>query len=206
MGVIGGKGRADLVIRNDREIDQKTEDPGAKKVPKAHRGQEHDCPEVRERSLRLCSLLSTQLEKTPGFPTLPQIACFDTAFHVTQPAVAQAFALPRRLTAEGVRRYGFHGLSYEYIASVLPALRPELAGARVVVAHLGNGASMCALRDGRSVATTMSFTALDGLVMGTRCGDLDPGVLLYMMRRHGMDLPALEQLLYEQSGLLGVSG
>jgi acetate kinase len=141
-----------------------------------------------------------------AMPTLPQIACFDTAFHVTQPPVAQAFALPRRVTAEGVRRYGFHGLSYEYIASVLPALRPELAGARVVVAHLGNGASMCALRDGRSVATTMSFTALDGLVMGTRCGNLDPGVLLYLMDRHGMDARALEKLLWQEAGLLGVSG
>src|SRR5262245_57915537 len=139
-------------------------------------------------------------------PTLPQIACFDTAFHLTQPAIAQAFALPRHLTAEGVRRYGFHGLSYEYIASALPAFRPELARARVVVAHLGSGASMCALRDGRSVATTMSFTPLDGLVMGTRCGNLDPGVLLYLMDRHGMDARALERLLYHESGLLGVSG
>ena len=139
-------------------------------------------------------------------PTLPQIACFDTAFHVTQPAIAQAFALPRHLTAEGIRRYGFHGLSYEYIASALPALRPELSRARVIVAHLGSGASMCALRDGRSVATTMSFTPLDGLVMGTRCGNLDPGVLLYLMDRHGMNPRALEKLLYHESGLLGVSG
>jgi acetate kinase len=141
-----------------------------------------------------------------AMPTLPQIACFDTAFHHAQPAIAQAFAVPRRLTDEGVRRYGFHGLSYEYIASALPALRPELAGARVIVAHLGSGASMCAMRSGRSVATTMSFTPLDGLVMGTRCGDLDPGVLLYLMDRHGMDARALEQLLYHESGLLGVSG
>lgn len=139
-------------------------------------------------------------------PTLPQIACFDTAFHVTQPAIAQAFALPRHLTAEGIRRYGFHGLSYEYIASALPALRPELSRARVIVAHLGSGASMCGLRDGRSVATTMSFTPLDGLVMGTRCGNLDPGVLLYLMDRHGMNPRALEKLLYHESGLLGVSG
>jgi acetate kinase len=141
-----------------------------------------------------------------AMPALPQIACFDTAFHCTQPAIAQAFAVPRRLTDEGVRRYGFHGLSFEYIASALPALRPELAGARVIVAHLGNGASMCALRGGRSVATTMSFTPLDGLVMGTRCGNLDPGVLLYLMDRHGMDARALEKLLYHESGLLGVSG
>jgi len=141
-----------------------------------------------------------------AMPTLPQIACFDTAFHRTQPAIAQAFAVPRRLTDEGVRRYGFHGLSYEYIASELPALEPELGGARVIVAHLGNGASMCALRGGRSVATTMSFTPLDGLVMGTRCGNLDPGVLLYLMDRHGLDARALEKLLYRECGLLGVSG
>jgi acetate kinase len=141
-----------------------------------------------------------------AMPALPQIACFDTAFHVTQPATAQAFALPRHLTAEGVRSYGFHGLSYEYIASALPTLSPELADARVIVAHLGNGASMCALRRGRSVATTMSFTPLDGLVMGTRCGNLDPGVLLYLMDRHGMDARALEKLLWHESGLLGVSG
>jgi acetate kinase len=136
-------------------------------------------------------------------PSLPQVACFDTAFHATQPEVAQAFALPRRFFDEGVRRYGFHGLSYEYIASVLP--EAAVAG-RTVVAHLGNGASLCALAGGRSVATTMSFTALDGLMMGTRCGALDPGVLLYLMDRHGMDRPALERLLYQESGLLGVSG
>jgi acetate kinase len=139
-------------------------------------------------------------------PTLPQVACFDTAFHRTQPAVAQAFALPRRYAAEGVRRYGFHGLSYEYIASVLPTIDRRAANGRTVVAHLGNGASMCAMESGRSVATTMSFTALDGLMMGTRCGAIDPGVLLYLIDRHGMNARALEQLLYEQSGLLGVSG
>jgi acetate kinase len=139
-------------------------------------------------------------------PELPQVACFDTAFHRTQPAIAQAFALPRRLAEEGVRRYGFHGLSYEYIASTLPALGPELAGGRVIVAHLGNGASLCALQGGRSVATTMSFTPLDGLLMGTRCGALDPGVLLYLMERHGLDARALEKLLWHESGLLGVSG
>src|SRR4029077_258669 len=141
-----------------------------------------------------------------AMPALPQIACFDTAFHRTQPAIAQAFAVPRRLADEGVRRYGFHGLSYEYIASELPALEPELGGARVIVAPLGSGASMCAMRGGRSIATTMSFTPLDGLVMGTRCGNLDPGVLLYLMDRHGMGARALEQLLYHESGLLGVSG
>jgi acetate kinase len=139
-------------------------------------------------------------------PELPQVACFDTSFHRTQPPVAQAFALPRALSEEGIHRYGFHGLSYEYIASALPGVAPEIAGGRVVVAHLGNGASLCALRAGRSVATSMGFTALDGLVMGTRPGQLDPGVLLYLMDEHGMDARALEQLLYHESGLLGVSG
>jgi acetate kinase len=139
-------------------------------------------------------------------PSLPQVACFDTAFHRTQPAVAQRYAIPRRFADEGVRHYGFHGLSYEYIASVLPAIEPALADARIIVAHLGSGASLCALHKGRSIATTMGFSPLDGLVMGTRCGSLDPGVLLYLMDRHNMDARALEQLLYHQSGLLGVSG
>ena len=139
-------------------------------------------------------------------PWLPQIACFDTAFHRTQPPVARAFALPRRYADRGIHRYGFHGLSYEYIARVLAADAPALLAGRVVVAHLGNGASLCALAGGRSVATTMSFTPLDGLVMGTRCGAMDPGVLLYLMDHEGMDARALERLLYEQSGLLGVSG
>jgi acetate kinase len=139
-------------------------------------------------------------------PQVPQVACFDTSFHRTQPAVAQAFALPGRYAEEGVHRYGFHGLSYEHIASVLPEMDSRAAAGRAVVAHLGNGASMCAMQGGRSVATTMSFTALDGLPMGTRCGAIDPGVLLYLMDQHGMDARALEQLLYHQSGLLGVSG
>jgi acetate kinase len=143
---------------------------------------------------------------TQHAPQLPQAACFDTSFHRTQPAVAQTFALPRRYSAEGLCRYGFHGLSYEYIASVLPGLDSRAAAGRTVVAHLGNGASMCALRGGQSVATTMGFTTLDGLVMGTRCGALDPGVLLYLMDHHGMDARALEKLLYHESGLLGVSG
>ena len=121
------------------------------------------------------------------YPALPQIACFDTAFHHTQPEVATAFALPRRLTAEGIRRYGFHGLSYEYIASVLPdILGPAEADGRVVVAHLGSGASMCAMHRRKSVATTMGFTALDGLPMSRRCGNLDPGVVLYLMQEKGM--------------------
>ena len=137
---------------------------------------------------------------------MPQVACFDTAFHRAQPPVAQAFALPRRYAEEGIRRYGFHGLSYEYVASELPKVAPAAAAGRTVVAHLGNGASMCALLGGRSVATTMSFSTLDGLMMGTRCGALDPGVLLYLIDRHGMDVRALERTLYEESGLLGVSG
>ncbi len=139
-------------------------------------------------------------------PAMPQVACFDTAFHATQPPVAQTFALPRRYFDQGVRRYGFHGLSYEYVASVLPDTVPAAAAGRTVVAHLGNGASLCALLRGRSVATTMSFTALDGLMMGTRCGSLDPGVLLYLMDQEGMDARALERLLYHESGLRGVSG
>jgi acetate kinase len=139
-------------------------------------------------------------------PALLQVACFDTAFHQTQPALAQRFALPRRYADEGVRRYGFHGLSYEYVASVLAAGGGRATSGRTVVAHLGNGASMCAMRDGRSVATTMGFTALDGLVMGTRCGSIDPGILLYLIDRHGMNAGALQRLLYEESGLLGVSG
>jgi acetate kinase len=139
-------------------------------------------------------------------PHLPQVACFDTSFHRTQPGVAQAFALPRRYAEEGVRRYGFHGLSYEYIASALSGIDARAAAGRTVVAHLGNGASMCALNGGKSVASTMGFTALDGLPMGTRCGALDPGVLLYLLDRHGMDARALEKLVYQESGLLGVSG
>ena len=138
-------------------------------------------------------------------PQLPEVACFDTAFHRSQPAVAQAIALPRRYTEQGVIRYGFHGISYEYIASVLPSFDADAAAGRTVVAHLGNGASMCALKGGKSVATTMGFSALDGLPMGTRCGALDPGVLLYLMDQQRMDVHALEKLLYQQSGLLGVS-
>ncbi len=139
-------------------------------------------------------------------PHLPQVACFDTAFHRAQPALAQMFALPRKFTEAGVRRYGFHGLSYEYVASRLKTVVPELADARVVIAHLGNGASLCAVEGGRSVASTMGFTAVDGLVMGTRCGAIDPGALVYLMDAYGMDARAIEDLIYRQSGLLGVSG
>ena len=143
---------------------------------------------------------------TAAMPGIPQVASFDTAFHRTQPSLSQLFALPRRITAEGVRRYGFHGLSYEFIAEVLPDHLGAKAEGKVVVAHLGNGASMCAMEQRQSRDTTMGFTALDGLMMGTRTGSLDPGVLLYLMDRHGMDARALERLLYRESGLLGVSG
>lgn len=139
-------------------------------------------------------------------PSMPQVGCFDTAFHSGQPALAQAFALPESITSQGVRRYGFHGLSYEYIASCLPQAAPELASARVVAAHLGNGASMCAMAGGQSVASSMGFTAIDGLPMGTRCGALDPGVVLYLVEQLGMDVAAVQKLLYQDSGLLGVSG
>jgi acetate kinase len=139
-------------------------------------------------------------------PDLPQVACFDTGFHSAQSPVARAFALPRELSDAGVRRYGFHGLSYEYIASVLPQYDARAAAGRTIVLHLGNGASMCALLGGRSVATTMGFTAVDGLPMGTRTGSLDPGVLLYLMDEQGMDVRAIETLIYKRSGLLGVSG
>jgi acetate kinase len=139
-------------------------------------------------------------------PHLPQVACFDTAFHRSQPQLAQAFAIPRWLSDAGVRRYGFHGLSYEYLSGRLRELCPELAAGRVVMAHLGNGASLCAVRDGRSVASTMGFTAADGLMMGTRCGALDPGVILHLMSAHQMDAGKIEDLIYRQSGLLGVSG
>jgi acetate kinase len=139
-------------------------------------------------------------------PGVPQIACFDTAFHRTQPPVAQNFALPYDLTVQGIKRYGFHGLSYEYIASVLPDYVDSRADGRVIVAHLGNGASMCAMQGRKSLATTMSFTALDGLPMGTRCGSIDPGVILYLLTELHMDAPGITDLLYHRSGLLGVSG
>jgi acetate kinase len=139
-------------------------------------------------------------------PRLAQVACFDTAFHQTAPRLAQAFALPPSITDRGVHRYGFHGLSYEYIASVLPRHDARAAAGKTVVLHLGNGASMCAISGGKSVATTMGFTAVDGLPMGTRSGSLDPGVVLYMMQELRMDPGVIESLLYTQSGLLGVSG
>lgn len=136
----------------------------------------------------------------------PQIACFDTAFHATQSRLARLFAIPRHYAEEGIIRYGFHGLSYEYIASQLPDIVGEKAHGRVVVAHLGNGASLCAMRNGESIATSMGFTALDGLMMGTRCGSIDPGALLYLLEQKGMSVQALDAMLNRQSGLLGVSG
>lgn len=141
------------------------------------------------------------------WPNIPQVACFDTAFHQTQPRLAQIYALPRALTDEGVVRYGFHGLSYDYIASQLPKyLGAEAAEGRVIVLHLGHGASVCAMRNLQSVATSMGFTALDGLVMGKRCGDIDPGVIFYLMRDKGLSLVEAEAVVSNEAGLLGVSG
>jgi acetate kinase len=138
--------------------------------------------------------------------SLRQVACFDTSFHRTQPLVAQTYALPASITKLGVQRYGFHGLSYEYVASVLPELDARAASGRTIVAHLGAGSSLCALAKGRSVATTMGFTALDGVPMATRCGALDPGAVLYMIDRLGMTTKQVEHMLYHESGLAGVSG
>jgi len=172
-------------------------DPGVvakleKLIPLAPLHQPHNLAPIR-----------SLLERTPQ---LPQVACFDTAFHRSNPPLAQMFALPSELTESGVRRYGFHGLSYEYIASVLSKFDEHAARGKTVVLHLGNGASMCSLQAGASVASTMGFTALDGLPMGTRCGAIDPGVILYLMDERKMDARAIEKLLYQQSGLLGVSG
>ncbi|MHC2281341.1 acetate kinase [Bradyrhizobium diazoefficiens] len=141
-----------------------------------------------------------------GFPTLPQVACFDTAFHRTHSAVADHYAIPHQLHAEGVRRYGFHGLSYEYIAKTLPQTAPGVAKGRVIVAHLGSGASMCALKGGQSVESTMGFTALDGLPMGTRPGQIDPGVVLYLISERGMSASNVQNFLYRDCGLKGLSG
>lgn len=173
-------------------VNQEILDELAKLIPLAPLHQPHNLGPVR-----------TILEMAPH---IPQVACFDTAFHRTQQHIAQWFALPRHYMEAGVRRYGFHGLSYEYIASRLRELAPRVAGARVVMAHLGNGASLCAMRDGASVASTMGFTAVDGLMMGTRCGSLDPGAILYLMHEHHLDAAGVEDLIYRRSGLLGVSG
>ena len=171
-------------------------------------------PEVVERLARYVPLaplhqpnnlapIRAILERRPG---LPQVACFDTAFHRGHGALADHYALPESLYVEGVRRYGFHGLSYEYIADRLPQVAPEIARGRVIVAHLGSGASMCALFEGRSIESTMGFTALDGLPMGTRPGQIDPGVVLYLMAEKGMDATAVQRFLYHDCGLKGLSG
>jgi acetate kinase len=175
-------------VRIDRDVVAKLE----KLIPLAPLHQPHNLAPIR-----------SLMERAPQ---LPQIACFDTAFHRSNPPLAQMFALPAELTESGVRRYGFHGISYEYIASVLPKFDERAASGKTVVLHLGNGASMCSLQAGVSVASTMGFTALDGLPMGTRCGAIDPGVMLYLMDERGMDARAIEKLIYQQSGLLGVSG
>ncbi|HVH55181.1 MAG TPA: acetate/propionate family kinase [Vicinamibacterales bacterium] len=142
-------------------------------------------------------------ERLPG---VPQVACFDTSFHRGQPPVAEIVPLPRDLCGGGVQRYGFHGLSYEYISSVLPTVAPEIARGRVIVAHLGSGASLCAMRDGKSVDSTLGFTALDGLCMGTRPGSIDPGVVLYLFQVLKLSPKDVETILYKKSGLLGISG
>ncbi len=141
-----------------------------------------------------------------NFPALPQVACFDTAFHRNHNALADHYAIPHQLHAEGIRRYGFHGLSYEYISKRLPEVAPDIAGGRVIVAHLGSGASMCAMNSGKSVESTMGFTALDGLAMGTRPGQLDPGVVLYLIAEKGMPAPEVQDFLYRDCGLKGLSG
>lgn len=141
-----------------------------------------------------------------AFPSVPQVACFDTAFHRSHPFVDDTYALPRSFYDEGVRRYGFHGLSYEFITKRLRKIAPQIARKDVIIAHLGNGASVCAVRDGRAIATTMGFTALDGLSMGTRCGQLDPGVVLYLLTERKMSADAISDLLWKNSGLKGMSG
>ena len=186
--VVHGGARFDRPVRIDAEVAAEIE----RLVPLAPLHQPHNLAPIH-------ALLARS-------PQLPQVACFDTSFHRAMPEVAQAFALPAAITDRGVRRYGFHGLSYEYVASVLPGIDAAAARGRTVVAHLGNGASMCAMQGGVSVASTMGFTAVDGLMMGTRTGALDPGVVLYLMDELGMDVRAIEAMLYKESGLLGVSG
>jgi acetate kinase len=180
---------------------------------------------VYERPVRITPAVVAQLEKYVSLaplhqpnnlapirtllerrPELPQVACFDTAFHRDHGALADHFALPERFYAEGVRRYGFHGLSYEYIAQRLPDVAPDIAKGRVIVAHLGSGASMCALQAGRSIESTLGFTALDGLPMGTRPGQLDPGVVLYLIAEKGMSPAEVQDLFYRECGLKGLSG
>lgn len=184
-----------------------------------HGGLEHDTHVVIDDNVvesleRLCPLAPLHLPYNLNYiktaramnPKIPQIACFDTAFHRNHSKMADLFALPRAYYDEGIRRYGFHGMSYEYMARILPEVAPEIAAGRVIVGHLGNGVSLCALDDGRSVDSTMSFTALDGLVMGTRPGALDAGVVLHLIREKNMSADEVEKLLYQQCGLLGLSG
>ncbi|HQU48175.1 MAG TPA: acetate/propionate family kinase [Casimicrobiaceae bacterium] len=173
-------------------VDAAVVDALAELVPLAPLHQPHNLAPIRAIAAR--------------FPALPQVACFDTAFHRSAPPLAQAYALPPEVTDRGVRRYGFHGLSYEYVADAMRAIDAKAAAGRMVIAHLGNGASMCAVADGRSIASTMGFTALEGLVMGTRPGSVDPGVLIWMIDELKMGPRDLERLLYHRSGLLGVSG
>ncbi|HNH25354.1 MAG TPA: acetate kinase, partial [Accumulibacter sp.] len=140
------------------------------------------------------------------YPNLPQVACFDTAFHRTQQSIGEYYGLPYEYYQRGIRRYGFHGLSYEYIAATLPAVAPEIADGRVIVAHLGSGASLCAIHHRQSVGSSMGFTALDGLMMGTRPGNIDPGLVLYLLQHESLTPTQIEELLYKRSGLLGLSG
>ena len=175
-------------VRIDRDVMERL----SKLEPLAPLHQPHNLSGVR-----ICAMLQ---------PHVPQIACFDTAFHSTMDSVTRRLGLPRAYEEEGVQRYGFHGLSYEFIARQLRVIDPDLANRRVIVAHLGNGASLCAMHDGRSVDTTMSFTALDGLLMGSRPGALDPGAVTYLMRERAMSAAEIEDLLYHRSGLLGISG
>jgi len=184
-----------------------------------HGGLEYDAPvviddHVVETLERLCPLAPLHLPYNLNYiktarsmnPHIPQVACFDTAFHRDHPKMADLFALPRAYYDEGIRRYGFHGLSYEYIARVLPEVAPEIAAGRVIVGHFGSGVSMCALNNGRSIDSTMGFTALDGLAMGTRPGALDPGVVLHLIREKNMTADDVEKMLYGKCGLLGLSG
>lgn len=197
--------------------------PGAEVVAVGHRvvhgGPDNEAPIVidadsfadLERLIPLAPLhqphnLSGVRAATAAFPDAVQVACFDTSFHRQHPWVSDTYALPPALYAEGVRRYGFHGLSYEYVTRALREFAPMHAAGRLVVSHLGNGASMCAIQGGQSVGSTMGFTALDGLPMGTRCGQLDPGVVLYLMAEKGLSAPEIETLLYKESGLKGLSG
>jgi acetate kinase len=201
-------------LRDEQQIE-----PGAFGHRVVHGGPDYDRPvpidaQVLDRLERYTSLaplhqphnLAPIRSIQERFPHLPQVACFDTAFHRGHSAVADYYAIPERFHAEGVRRYGFHGLSYEYIASRLPEVAPDVAQERVIVAHLGSGASMCALAGGRSVESTMGFTALDGLPMGTRPGQLDPGVILYLIGQKGMSAAAVQDLCYRECGLKGLSG